>query len=195
MPASSSAPTNQPARSATARCNRPGMAVPGRHVPAGHHRGGDGGAGGEHAAGGAGPAGRRAAGDPAATTLADRESALPPSRGEARSPPRSLEADHVAGHREQSAVSVVTPIEPARGPADDLVPVGGPSTVPARRDAGSPAGRARRGTSAGSRPRRCGPGPGSGCPRRTRARGGARAAPGRARICEPGRPRSARQIQ
>jgi hypothetical protein len=42
------------------------MAVPGRHVPAGHHRGDDGdvhgGAGCERAGGGAGSTGRRAAG-------------------------------------------------------------------------------------------------------------------------------------
>ena len=106
------------------------MAVPGRHVPAGHHRGDDGdahgGAGGERADGGAGPAGRRAAGGPPAATLADRESALPPSRGEARSPPPEPPGRTTSrGRHEQSAVIVVTPIEPARGPADDLVPVSG----------------------------------------------------------------------
>jgi hypothetical protein len=68
------------------------MAVSGRHVPAGHHRGDDGGAhggaGGERAAGGgAGPAGRRAADGPPAATLADRESALTPSRDAARPAP------------------------------------------------------------------------------------------------------------
>jgi hypothetical protein len=65
------------------------MAVPGRHVPAGQHRGDDddahGDAGGERAAGGCAgpaapvPAGRRFAGGPPAATLAERESALPPS--------------------------------------------------------------------------------------------------------------------
>jgi hypothetical protein len=68
------------------------MGVSGHHVPAGHHRGDDGdahgGVGRERAAdGGAGSTGRRAAGGPPAATLADRESALTPSRGAARSPP------------------------------------------------------------------------------------------------------------
>jgi hypothetical protein len=66
------------------------MAVSGRHVPAGHHRGDDGDAHGgadcERSGGRAGSTGRRAAGGPPAATLADRESALPPSRGAARSP-------------------------------------------------------------------------------------------------------------
>jgi hypothetical protein len=70
------------------------MAMSGRHVPAGHHRGGDGdahgGAGGERAAGGgAGSTGRRAAGGP----LADRESALPPSRARHARRLRSPEAN------------------------------------------------------------------------------------------------------
>ena len=76
--------------------------------------------------GGAGPAVRRAAGGPPAATLAARECALPPSRGAAPSPPPEppgLPASR--GRYEQSAVNAVTPIEPARGPADDLVPVSG----------------------------------------------------------------------
>jgi hypothetical protein len=73
------------------------MAVSGRHVPAGHHRGDDGdahgGAGGERAAdGGAGSTGRRSAGGPPAATLADRESALPSSRARHAGRLRSLEA-------------------------------------------------------------------------------------------------------
>jgi hypothetical protein len=73
------------------------MAMSGRHVPAGHHRGDDGdahgGAGGERAAGGgAGSTGRRAAGGP----LADRETALPPSRARHAPGRRSPEANHAA---------------------------------------------------------------------------------------------------
>ena len=106
------------------------MAASGRHVPADQHRGDNGrahgGAGGERRRRrcrfdrGAGPQAVRQA------TLADRKSASailglrharrlpgPPRRTTSRRRP------------EQSAVIVVTPIEPARGPADDLVPVRG----------------------------------------------------------------------
>jgi len=103
--------------------------VSGRHVPAGHHRGDDGdahgGVDGERADGGAGSTGRRAAGGPPAATFADRESTLPPSRGAARSPPPEPRGEPRRRRHEQSGVIVVTPIEPARGPADDLVPVTG----------------------------------------------------------------------
>src|SRR4029077_4537785 len=58
-------------------------------------------------------------------TLADRVSALSPSRAEHARRLRSLEANHVARRHEQSTVSVVTPIDPVRGPADELVPVTG----------------------------------------------------------------------
>ena len=207
MPASSSAPTNQQARSAPARCNRLGMAStrpsrPGWPSPrrrtrrrtrrpharhGGAHGGAGGGAGGE--GGGAGPTGHRAAGGPPAARHADRARALPPSRGAARSPPPEPPGRTTSrGRHEQSAVSVVTPVEPARGPADDLVPVSGhppfrPGVTRVLLRGRPDAGPVRAPVSADADQVR-----GSPCPRRTQARGGARAARGRARICEPGRP-------
>ena len=73
------------------------MAVPGRHVPAGHHRGDDGdahgGAGGERAAdGGAGSTGA----GPRTVRQRPRESALPPSQARHARRLRSLEANPVA---------------------------------------------------------------------------------------------------
>jgi hypothetical protein len=106
------------------------MAVSGRHVPAGHHRGDDGdahgGAGGERAADGG--AVRRGAG-PRAVRQRPRSRT---ARARFRHPGQGTLAASGAsrrttsrGRHEQSAVIVVTPIEPARGPADDLVPVTG----------------------------------------------------------------------
>ena len=46
--------------------------------------------------GGAGSTGRRSAGDPAAATLADRESALPPSRGRGTLAASGAPANHIA---------------------------------------------------------------------------------------------------
>ena len=98
------------------------MAVSGPHVPAGHHRGDDGGVGGERAAyGGAGSTGagrgRSASGHARARFRHPRRVTLAASEASRRTTSR--------GRHEQSAVSAVTPIEPARGPADDLVPVTG----------------------------------------------------------------------
>ena len=70
-----------------------------------------------------------------------------------------------------------------------------PSTTPARRDGDCPPGSATRGTSAGCRQRRSGPGQGSACPRRVRVQDNARAVRGRAPTCGPARPRCARRTR
>jgi len=69
------------------------MAMSGRHLSAGHHRGDDGGVGGERAAGGG--AGSTGAG-PRTVRQRPRESALPPSQARHARRLRSLEANQVA---------------------------------------------------------------------------------------------------
>src|SRR5260370_21121075 len=106
------------------------MAGSGRHVAAGHHRGDDGdahgGVGGERGGGGAGPTGPPGGGRSAsghARGTRERAAAIP-GRGTLAASEASRRTTS-RGRHEQSAVIVVTPIEPARGPADDLVPVTG----------------------------------------------------------------------
>jgi hypothetical protein len=111
-----------------------------------------GGAGGERVGGGAGSTGRRAAGGPPAATLADRQSALPPSRARhARRPPEPRGRTTSRGRHEQSAAIVRHTHRTGSRACRRSGARKRPSTVPARHDAGSPPGSARRGTSAGSR--------------------------------------------
>jgi hypothetical protein len=105
------------------------MAVSGRPVPAGHHRGDDGDAHG--GAGGEAPTACRFDGAPGRGRSASGHARGPRERASAIPGRGTLAASGASrrptsrGRHEQSAVSAVTPIEPARGPADDLVPVSG----------------------------------------------------------------------